>query len=109
MSGGSKAVGYTQALQFSIILGTMALAFVLAARSLPPASVSATRRRGGELGRLNAIQTPFDPNDRYNLWSGLIGGFFLQLSYFGTDQSQVGRYLSDARSTESRLGCCSTG
>ena len=93
MSGGSKAVGYTQALQFSIIIGTMVLAFVLAARALPPGvGLGDAAAAAGELGRLNALQTRFDPNDRYNLWSGLIGGFFLQLSYFGTDQSQVGRY-----------------
>ena len=54
----------------------------------------------GRLGRLNAVNGAFDPNDRYNLWSGLIGGFFLQLSYFGTDQSQVGRYLTGRSLTE---------
>ena len=110
MSGGSKAVGYTQALQFSIIIGTMALAFVLAARALPPGvGFGDAAAAAGELGRLNALQTHFDPNDRYNLWSGLIGGFFLQLSYFGTDQSQVGRYLSGRSITESRLGLLFNG
>jgi Na+/proline symporter len=110
MSGGSKAVGYTQALQFSIIIGTMALAFVLAARALPPGvSLGDATAAAGALGRLNALQTHFDPNDRYNLWSGLIGGFFLQLSYFGTDQSQVGRYLSGRSVTESRLGLLFNG
>jgi len=63
----------------------------------------------GRLGRMNAVNPGFDPNDRYNLWSGLIGGFFLQLSYFGTDQSQVGRYLTARAARESRLGLLFNG
>ena len=109
-SGGGKAVGYAHTLQFLIILAAMALAFALVLRALPPgvgfrdALMLAERS-----GRLNAIQLRFDPNDRYNLWSGLIGGFFLQLSYFGTDQSQVGRYLSGSSIRESRLGLLLNG
>ena len=91
-SGGSKAVSHTHVLQFLIIMSTMVVAFGLIVASLP-AGVSPGDAVwvAGRTGKLNALQLRFDPNDRYNLWSGLIGGFFLQLSYFGTDQSQVGR------------------
>jgi hypothetical protein len=61
------------------------------------------------LGKFNAIDLRFDPNSRYTLWSGLIGGFFLQLSYFGTDQSQVGRYLTGRSVAQSRLGLIFNG
>jgi Na+/proline symporter len=69
---------------------------------------------GGKLGKLNVITTGntpngFDWNDRYNIWSGVIGGFFLALSYFGTDQSQVGRYLTAQNNRESRLGLLMNG
>ncbi|MDR3685112.1 MAG: hypothetical protein P4L11_15395, partial [Geothrix sp.] len=63
----------------------------------------------GGLGRLNVIDAHFDPNNRYNLWSGLIGGFFLMLSYLGTDQSQVQRYLAGSDLTQSRLGVLLNG
>jgi Na+/proline symporter len=109
-SGGSKAVSYTQALQFTIILGTMALVAYLVVRALPHGvTIGDASAVAGALGRLNALSLRFDPNDRYTLWSGLIGGFFLQLSYFGTDQSQVGRYLTGRSLTESRLGLVFNG
>jgi Na+/proline symporter len=109
-SGGSKAVGQTHVLQFSIILATMAVAFVQVMRSLPAGvGPGDALELAGRLGRLHALVTRFDPNDRYNLWSGLIGGFFLQLSYFGTDQSQVGRYLTGRTVAESRLGLLFNG
>jgi len=63
----------------------------------------------GKMEKLNAIDTTFDLNNRYNIWSGIIGGFFLQLSYFGTDQSQVGRYLTGSSVTQSRLGLVMNG
>jgi Na+/proline symporter len=63
----------------------------------------------GEMDRLNAIDFSFDINNRYNIWSGIIGGFFLHLSYFGTDQSQVGRYLTAKSTTESRFGLIMNG
>jgi Na+/proline symporter len=109
-SGGSKAVGHTHALQFVIILATMVVAFVLIIASLPHGvSAGDAAFVAARSGRLNALQLRFDPQDRYNLWSGLIGGFFLQLSYFGTDQSQVGRYLTGRSVTESRLGLVFNG
>ncbi len=63
----------------------------------------------GKMGKLNAIDTQFDLSNKYNIWSGIIGGFFLQLSYFGTDQSQVGRYLTGKSVTQSRLGLVMNG
>jgi solute:Na+ symporter, SSS family len=108
--GGSKAVGHSHALQFVIIIGTMIVAFALAMRSLPHGvgfrdAVAIASR----LGRMRAVDTRFNLNERYNLWSGLIGGFFLQLSYFGTDQSQVGRYLGGQSVRQSRLGLLFNG
>ena len=109
-AGGSKAVGHTHFIQFLIIMGTMAIAFAVVLGSLPPGlSWGDASRAAGQLGRFNAIDLHFDPNNRYNLWSGLIGGFFLQLSYFGTDQSQVGRYLGGQSVAQSRLGLIFNG
>lgn len=108
--GGSRAVGHTHALQFSIILGAMALAFALALRTLPADFHAADAFAvAGHLGKLRAVDTHFDPRGRYNLWAGLIGGLFLQLSYFGTDQSQVGRYLAARSTTASRMGLLFNG
>ncbi|HMG08494.1 MAG TPA: sodium:solute symporter [Mucilaginibacter sp.] len=108
--GGSKAVSYTQLLQMSIIFSGMFLAGILVV-SLLPAGVGFTHalKMAGKLGRMNVIDWKFDPNNRYNIWSGLIGGFFLQLSYFGTDQSQVGRYLTGSSIGQSRLGLIMNG
>jgi Na+/proline symporter len=109
-TGGAKAVSYTQVLQFSIILGTMALAFVLVLRALPPGvGLAEAATLAGRAGRLNAIDLSFDLQNRYSLWSGLIGGFFLQLSYFGADQSQVGRYLTGQSVAQSRMGLLFNG
>ncbi len=109
-SGGSKAVSHTHVLQFLIIMSTMLVAFVLVLTSLPAGVTPGDAAfLAGRAGKLNALQLQFDPNDRYNLWSGLIGGFFLQLSYFGTDQSQVGRYLAGRSVTQSRLGLVFNG
>jgi Na+/proline symporter len=109
-SGGSRAVTHAHFLQFLVIMGTMGLAFALIVRSLPAGvGLSGAAAIAGRLGRLHAVTTAFDPNDRYNLWSGLIGGFFLQLSYFGADQSQVGRYLTGSSLSQSRLGLLFNG
>jgi Na+/proline symporter len=108
--GGSKAVSHAHALQFTIIMGTMALAFVLVLRSLPLGmGLGDAMAVAGAAGKLNAIDTSFDPASRYNLWAGLIGGFFLQMSYFGTDQSQVGRILTAGSAHESKLGLLFNG
>jgi len=108
--GGSKAVAHAHALQFSIILGTLALTFVLVLRALPQGmGLPDALVVAGASGRLAAVDTSFDPASRYNLWAGLLGGFFLQLSYFGTDQSQVGRFLTARSARESRLGLLFNG
>jgi len=109
-SGGTRAVNHTQFQQFLIILGGMGVAFILIFAGLPSnVGVGDAVAVAGTLGRLNAIDPGFDPANRYNLWSGLIGGFFLQLSYFGTDQSQVGRYLTGRSVAQSRLSLLFNG
>jgi Na+/proline symporter len=108
--GGTKAVSYTQLLQMSIIFLGMFLAGVMVVNLLP-SGVGFTKalHLAGKLGRMNVIDWKFDPSNRYNVWSGLIGGFFLQLSYFGTDQSQVGRYLTGSSVGQSRMGLIMNG
>src|SRR5471030_1347338 len=108
--GGTKAVSYTQLLQMSIIFSGMFLAGVLVV-SLLPQGVGFTHavKLAGKLGRMNVIDWKFDRKNQYNVWSGVIGGFFLQLSYFGTDQSQVGRYLTGSSVGQSRLGLIMNG
>ena len=113
--GGAKAVAYTQQLQMIIIFSGMTIAGYLVIHRLP-AGVGWTDilHTGGKAGKLNIITTgfngkSFDWNDKYNLISGVIGGFFLALSYFGTDQSQVGRYLTARSLTESRIGLLLNG
>jgi Na+/proline symporter len=108
--GGTKAVAYTQLLQMSIIFLGMFFAGVLVVHLLPQGvGFSHAVKLAGKLGRMNVIDWKFDPNNRYNIWSGLIGGFFLQLAYFGTDQSQVGRYLTGSSVGQSRLGLIMNG
>lgn len=110
VSGGSRAVSLTQRMQLSVVMGGMILAGILAFTMLPDSiSFSDTVQLAGELGKLNLVELEFNPNDRYNIWSGLIAGTFLFLSYFGTDQSQVGRYLGGKSITESRLGLMFNG
>jgi Na+/proline symporter len=108
--GGTKAVSYTQLLQMSIIFFGMFFAGVLVVKLLPE-GVGFTKaiKLAGKMGKMNVIDWKFDPGNRYNIWSGIIGGFFLQLSYFGTDQSQVGRYLTGSSIGQSRLGLIMNG
>lgn len=108
--GGAKAVSYTQLLQMSIIFTGMFLAGCFVVMLLPAdiGFVKAIKLAGAQ-GRMNVIDWKFDPENRYNIWSGIIGGFFLQLSYFGTDQSQVGRYLTGSSVGQSRLGLIMNG
>lgn len=108
--GGTKAVSYTQVLQMSIIFGGLFLAVYMVIHLLPEnVSFADALHIAGKMNKLNAIDTNFDLNNKYNIWSGIIGGFFLQLSYFGTDQSQVGRYLTGSSVTQSRLGLIMNG
>lgn len=110
VAGGTKAVSYTQTGQMVIILSGMALAGIILFRMLPDSlSFGDVITIAGHSNKLNLVDTSLEINNRYNLWSGLIGGFFLALSYFGTDQSQVGRYLSGSSITQSRLGLLFNG
>lgn len=115
MTGGAKAVAYTQQLQLIVIFTGMFLAAYMVVNMLP-ANVGFidALQVSGKLGKLNVITTGFTEkgfnwSDQYNLWSGLIGGFFLALSYFGADQSQVGRYLTASSLKESRMGLIMNG
>jgi Na+/proline symporter len=104
-TGGIKAVTWADVQQMAVILLALVAAFVIAI-SMLPADVSFLDavKLAGAAGKLNAVTTTFDWNDRYNIWSGLIGGMFLALAYFGTDQSQVQRYLTGKSIGQSRLG-----
>ena len=115
VSGGAKAVAYTQKLQLFIIFGSLFLAGWILVEMLPSGiGFTDALHISGRLGRLNIItsgftEDGFDWSDKYNIVSGLIGGFFLALSYFGTDQSQVGRYLTAQSEAESRKGLLMNG
>ncbi|WP_299250312.1 sodium:solute symporter [uncultured Cytophaga sp.] len=103
--GGTKAVAYTQMFQMAIIFSGLFIAAFMVVHLLPEEmGLVETLHLAGKMDKLNAINLSFNINDPYNVWSGLIGGFFLQLSYLGTDQSQVGRYLTGKSIKESRLG-----
>ncbi len=105
VTGGSKAVSITQKLQMGIILLGMALAFgILVYRIGDFTNLSTAFKVAGSAGRMQVLDFDFNLNERYTVWSGLTGGLFLALSYFGTDQSQVQRYLSGKNIKESRLG-----
>jgi solute:Na+ symporter, SSS family len=109
-TGGTRAVSRTQAIQMLVIWFGMAATFATVVALMPrDVSFFDALRLAGDAGRLNAIDTHFDLTSRYNLWSGLIGGMFLALSYFGTDQSQVQRYLSGRSIAESRMGLLANG
>jgi Na+/proline symporter len=108
--GGTKAVSETQKQQMIIMLGGMMLAVALIVWRLPEAvSIPKALGLAGALGRMNVVSFDLDLNSRYNFWSGITGGFFLAMSYFGTDQSQVQRYLSGRSVGESRLGLLFNG
>lgn len=110
VSGGTKAVSLTQRQQMTVIMGGMILAGIIAYKLIPDhVSFGSTIQIAGELGKLNIITTDFSWSDRFNIWSGLIASTFLFLSYFGTDQSQVGRYLGGKSIRESRMGLIMNG
>lgn len=115
MSGGAKAVAYTQQLQLVVIFAGMFLAAYMVVNMLPKnVSFTDALEVSGKLGKLNVITTGFESgrfnwSDQYNILSGIVGGFFLALSYFGADQSQVGRYLTASSVSESRMGLLMNG
>jgi len=108
--GGTKAVSVTQKQQMIVILSGMIFAAFIITNQLP-ADISFMESLGvaGKMGKLNVVDFEFDLSNRYNIWSGIFGGVFLFLSYFGTDQSQVQRYLSGKSLNESRLGLLFNG
>ena len=108
ISGGAKAVAYTQGLQMIFIFLSMFVVGYMAVKLLPQGiNLKQAISDAGDHGKMNFITSgikngKFDWKDKYNIWSGLIGGFFLALSYFGTDHSQVGRYLTAKNNSHSR-------
>jgi Na+/proline symporter len=103
--GGTKIVSLTQRYQILVILVGMALAFGIAVHRLPAdLSFSDALSIAGKMGKLQAVDFSIDPSKRYTFWSGILGGFFLSLSYFGADQSQVQRYLAGGSLRASRIG-----
>ncbi|WP_407268991.1 sodium:solute symporter [Tenacibaculum maritimum] len=110
VSGGTKAVNVTQKQQMIIIFLGMLIAFYLVMQYLPKeiTFVKALEIAGAS-GKMNVLDFSFDFSNRYTVWTGLIGGTFLMLSYFGTDQSQVQRYLSGKSARESQLGLIFNG
>jgi Na+/proline symporter len=115
ISGGARAVAYTQTLQMIIIFISLFVVAYIAVNMLPDnVGFAGAVQQAADLGKMNVITTGFTENgfdwkDKYNIWSGVIGGFFLALSYFGTDHSQVGRYLTAKNISESRKGLLMNG
>ena len=108
--GGTAAVNVTQKLQMFIIFLGMIVAFGYIVKSFPEhIGFSKALSIAGKTGKLDVIDFSFDPNNRYTFWSGITGGLFLALSYFGTDQSQVQRYLSGKSVRESQMGLIMNG
>lgn len=110
VTGGTKAVSVTQKQQMVVILSGMVIAFFIILRLLPEdLNFSNAMSLAGASGKTKALDFSFDLGERYTFWSGITGGFFLALAYFGTDQSQVQRYLSGKSIRESRLGLLFNG
>lgn len=108
VSGGTKAVSVTHKQQMFVIMVGMFFTFFFILGSLP-ISMGEALKVAGASGKLNILDFSFDAQNRYTFWSGITGGFFLMLSYFGTDQSQVQRYLSGKSIRESQLGLIFNG
>ncbi|MGL2963413.1 sodium:solute symporter family transporter [Flavobacterium sp. RSB2_4_14] len=109
-AGGTKAVNVTQKQQMFIIMSGMFITFFLILHLLPnDMTFSNALHIAGANDKMNILDFSFDPENRYTFWSGITGGFFLMLSYFGTDQSQVGRYLSGKSDRESQMGLIMNG
>lgn len=115
VTGGAKAVAHTQKLQLAIVFTGMFISGYIVVH-LMPETVGFVKALhiGGAHDKMNIITSGrtangFDWKDKYNIWSGIIGGFFLALSYFGTDQSQVGRYLTAKNNRQSKMGLLMNG
>ncbi len=109
-SGGTKAVNVTQKQQMFVIMSGMFVTFFLILHFLPnDMTFTNALEIAGANDKMNIVDFSYDPSTRYTFWSGITGGFFLMLSYFGTDQSQVGRYLSGKSVRESQMGLIMNG
>jgi len=108
VSGGTEAVSITQKQQMAVMMGGMVLAGVIVIQMLP-ISFQEAMHVAGKMDKLNMVNFEFDISDRYNVWSGMTAAVFLFLSYFGTDQSQVQRYLSGQTLSQSRMGLIMNG
>ena len=105
VSGGTRAVSITQKQQMMVIMGGMFIAFFMILSYISDdLSIGEAVNVAGALNKLEAVDWSFDLNKRYTIWWGILGGFFLSLSYFGTDQSQVQRYLGGKNASESKIG-----
>lgn len=108
VSGGTEAVSITQKQQMAVMMGGMVLAGIIVIQLLP-ISFQEALHVAGKMDKLNMVNFEFDLADRYNVWSGMTAAVFLFLSYFGTDQSQVQRYLSGQTLAQSRMGLIMNG
>ncbi|NVK48208.1 MAG: sodium:solute symporter [Cyclobacteriaceae bacterium] len=108
VSGGTAAVSITQKQQMAVMMGGMILAGIIVIQLLP-VSFGDALHIAGKMEKLNLVNFEFDPSDRYNVWSGMTAAVFLFLSYFGSDQSQVQRYLSGQTLSQSRMGLIMNG
>jgi SSS family transporter len=109
-SGGTKAVNVTQKQQMFVIMSGMFITFLLILYYLPnDMTFTSALHIAGANDKMNIVDFSFDPEEKYTFWSGITGGFFLALAYFGTDQSQVGRYLSGKSVRESQMGLIMNG
>ena len=110
VSGGTKAVNVTQKQQMFVIMSGMFITFFLILHFLPnDMTFSNALHIAGANGKMNIVDFSTNPEEKYTFWSGITGGFFLALAYFGTDQSQVGRYLSGKSIRESQMGLIMNG
>ncbi len=110
VTGGTKAVNVTQKQQMFVIFSGMVITFIIILNQLPEQlDFENVLKIAGANGKMNILDFSYNPETRYTFWSGITGGFFLMLSYFGTDQSQVGRYLSGKSIKESQMGLIMNG
>jgi Na+/proline symporter len=110
VGGGTTAVSQTQKQQMIVMMGGITVAFVWVLWNLPPQiGFTDALHIAGAMGKMNVVDFSFNPDTRYTFWSGITGGLFLAMAYFGTDQSQVQRYLSGRSITASRLGLLFNG
>lgn len=110
VTGGTKAVNVTQKQQMFVIFSGMVITFIIILNQLPEQlDFGNVLKIAGANGKMDILDFSYNPETRYTFWSGITGGFFLMLSYFGTDQSQVGRYLSGKSIKESQMGLIMNG